>query len=159
MITKSPRINKELITLQKYVNEKDSVISNINLDKLINIFGPYYVILKGPIDSPYLNGYFKLRISFPSNYPFTPPLIVFETKIYHPNININGSICVDILKTEWTSAYYIDKILLSISLLLQSPNPNDPLEPNIASVYKDDINEFNKTAMKWVIDYASSPVL
>jgi len=52
----------------------------------------------GPDDSPYAGGVFFLNIHFPTDYPFKPPKITFSSKIYHPNINSNGSICLDILK-------------------------------------------------------------
>lgn len=55
-------------------------------------------MIMGPSDSPYQGGVFKLNINFPIDYPFKPPKIVFITKIYHPNINSNGAICLDILK-------------------------------------------------------------
>ena len=54
--------------------------------------------IMGPPDSPYQGGLFFLTIHFPSDYPFKPPKVVFTTKIYHPNINSNGSICLDILR-------------------------------------------------------------
>lgn len=52
----------------------------------------------GPDDSPYVGGVFFLNIHFPTDYPFKPPKINFVTRIYHPNINQNGAICLDILK-------------------------------------------------------------
>ena len=53
----------------------------------------------GPPDSPYQGGVFFLTIHFPTDYPFKPPKVAFTTKIYHPNINTNGSICLDILRS------------------------------------------------------------
>ena len=55
--------------------------------------------MMGPADSPYAGGVFFLKIRFPSGYPYLGELeMTFITKIYHPNINSNGSICLDILK-------------------------------------------------------------
>eukprot|EP01090_Pellita_catalonica_P017150 TRINITY_DN5111_c0_g2_i3.p1 TRINITY_DN5111_c0_g2~~TRINITY_DN5111_c0_g2_i3.p1 ORF type:complete len:106 (-),score=9.04 TRINITY_DN5111_c0_g2_i3:15-332(-) len=54
--------------------------------------------IMGPTDSPFNGGIFFLDIHFPPDYPFKPPKITFTTRIYHPNINSNGSICLDILK-------------------------------------------------------------
>ena len=65
----------------------------------------------GPEDSPYHGGVFHLTINFPSEYPFKPPIITFRTKIFHPNINAAGGICLDILKSQWSPALGISKVL------------------------------------------------
>ena len=60
-------------------------------------------------DSPYSGGVFFLSITFPTDYPFKPPKVSYQTKIYHPNINANGSICLDILRDQWSPALTISK--------------------------------------------------
>uniref|UniRef100_A0A8C7ZNC0 E2 ubiquitin-conjugating enzyme n=1 Tax=Oryzias sinensis TaxID=183150 RepID=A0A8C7ZNC0_9TELE len=60
-------------------------------------------------DSPYHGGVFFLSVHFPTDYPFKPPKVAFTTKIYHPNINSNGSICLDILRSQWSPALTISK--------------------------------------------------
>jgi ubiquitin-conjugating enzyme E2 D/E len=109
--------------------------------------------IAGPEDSPYSGGVFFLKIEFPSDYPFKPPKVQFSTKIYHPNINSNGSICLDILKDQWSPALTVSKVLLSISSLLTDPNPDDPLVPEIAQLYKTDINAYNEKAREWTNTY------
>ena len=83
----------------------------------------------GPDDSPYSGGVYFLNIHFPTDYPFKPPKVTFATRIYHPNINENGSICLDVLNKAWSPALTISKLLLSISSLLCDANPDDPLVP------------------------------
>ena len=111
--------------------------------------------LIGPDDSPYAGGMFFLNIHFPSDYPFKPPRMQFTTKIYHPNINNNGGICLDILKDQWSPALTISKVLLSVCSLLTDPNPDDPLVPEIANLYKKDRSKFNQTATEWTQRYAT----
>ena len=112
--------------------------------------------IPGPAESPYEGGLFVLDIHFPIDYPFKPPKITFKTKVYHPNINSSGSICLDILgQSQWTPALTLFKVLLSLSSLLTDPNPNDPLDSTIAHMYKQDREKFNKTVKEWVQKYAS----
>ena len=108
----------------------------------------------GPDESPYQGGVYFLNIHFPTDYPFKPPKINFTTRIYHPNINSNGSICLDILKDQWSPALTISKVLLSISSLLDDPNPDDPLVPEIAHIYKNDKGKYEASAKEWTRKYA-----
>ena len=70
--------------------------------------------IMGPNDSPYAGGVFFLNIHIPKDYPFEPPKINFRTRIYHPNIDSNGNICMDILMEEWSPLITIRTVLLSI---------------------------------------------
>jgi ubiquitin-conjugating enzyme E2 D/E len=108
----------------------------------------------GPEDSPFHGGVFNLSIQFPVDYPFRPPHIKFITKIYHPNINTSGLICLDILKTQWSPALTISKVLLSITSLLTDPNPDDPFVPEIANLYKQDRAAYEERARAWTMEYA-----
>ncbi|KAF7159877.1 hypothetical protein CNMCM6106_007303 [Aspergillus hiratsukae] len=110
--------------------------------------------IMGPGDSPYSGGVFFLTIHFPTDYPFKPPKVNFTTRIYHPNINSNGSICLDILRDQWSPALTISKVLLSICSMLTDPNPDDPLVPEIAHVYKTDRPRYEATAREWTRKYA-----
>ncbi|CAL9051141.1 unnamed protein product [Musa banksii] len=110
--------------------------------------------IMGPSDSPYAGGVFLVTIHFPPDYPFKPPKVSFRTKVFHPNINSNGSICLDILKEQWSPALTISKVLLSICSLLTDPNPDDPLVPEIAHMYKTDRAKYEATARSWTQKYA-----
>jgi ubiquitin-conjugating enzyme E2 D/E len=110
--------------------------------------------IMGPQDTPYSGGIFRLDISFPGNYPFKPPHITFKSRIYHPNINSCGEICLDILKKEWSPALTISNVLLSICSLLNDPNPNDPLVPEIAEIYRTDRMKYSAIARNWTMRFA-----
>tara|TARA_Y200000002_G_scaffold381540_1_gene395835 strand:- start:777 stop:1229 length:453 start_codon:yes stop_codon:yes gene_type:complete len=109
----------------------------------------------GPSDTPYAGGIFNLEINYPSEYPFKPPKINFITKVYHPNIDSSGSICLDILKDKWSPALNISKVLLSICSLMDDPNPDDPLVTDIANEYKNNKQNYIETARSWTSIYAS----
>ena len=108
----------------------------------------------GPDDSPYAGGVFFLNIHFPTDYPFKPPKVTFTTRIYHCNINSNGSICLDILKDQWSPALTISKVLLSISSMMTDANPDDPLVPEIAHLYKTNRPKHDEHAKEWTKKYA-----
>jgi ubiquitin-conjugating enzyme E2 D/E len=111
--------------------------------------------LMGPEDSPYEGGVFFLDINFPADYPYKAPRVTFSTKIYHPNINSSGGICLDILKDQWSPALTISKVLLSICSLLTDPHPDDPLVPSIADLYKRNKEEYHLKAKTYTLQYAT----
>lgn len=108
----------------------------------------------GPADSPYSGGIFALKIEFPIDYPFKPPRIMFKTPIYHCNINTNGSICLDILKDKWSPALTISKALLSICSMMDDPNPNDPLMPEIAELLRKNKKLHDQNAREMTLKHA-----
>ena len=99
--------------------------------------------ISGPEDSPYEGGLFYLNIKFPADYPYKPPQLTFNTKVYHPNINANGKICISILKEDWTPSMTIPKVLQSVQSLLTDANPDDALIPEIAQQYKSNRDAYN----------------
>jgi ubiquitin-conjugating enzyme E2 N len=87
-------------------------------------------------------GRFNLELFLPDDYPMCPPRIRFLTRIYHPNIDRLGRICLDVLKNNWSPALQIRTILLSIQALLGAPNPDDPLNEAVAKQWKVGDNPF-----------------
>ena len=87
------RINKELSDLQKDPPPGCSAGPAIMDDMSV-----WNATIAGPQGSVYDGGLFALEVKFPPDYPFKPPKVSFKTKIYHPNINANGGICLDILQ-------------------------------------------------------------
>ena len=91
--------------------------------------------IAGPAGSPYEGGIFNLEIKIPNDYPFKPPKVRFITRIWHPNISSDtGQICLDLLGYNWVPALYIELLLLSIQVLLSSPNFDEPLDDMVAQL-------------------------
>lgn len=156
------------MSLKRIKKELESIVKrlppNCTAGPIGDNINNWQAVILGPIDSPYYGGIFFLTISFTEGidyyekveYPFKPPRIFFTTKVFHPNINANGGICLDILRDQWSPALTIPKILLSISSLLVDPNPDDPLVPDIAILYKSNREEYNRCAREYTIKYAMS---
>ncbi|BBH06379.1 ubiquitin-conjugating enzyme 28, partial [Prunus dulcis] len=152
---RSQRILKELKDLQKDPPTSCSAEMWLPAHVLwLRTCFHWQATIMGPPDSPYAGGVFLVTIHFPPDYPFKPPKVAFRTKVFHPNINSNGSICLDILKEQWSPALTISKVLLSICSLLTDPNPDDPLVPEIAHMYKTDRAKYESTARSWTQKYA-----
>ena len=147
-MSSSTRLKKELEGLQK------DPPANCSAGPLNDNIFEWEATIMGPNNSPYKGGLFFLRIYFPKDYPFKPPKVRFKTKVYHPNINNSGEICLDILKNQWSPALTTSKVLLSICSLLTDPNPDDPLVVDIANQYIKDKETFNRTAEEWTRTFA-----
>ena len=145
------RAMKEFQDMQK--NKKDHALQVKLVD---NDYRHWKGRIKGPIATCYEGGVFDVDIIIPDDYPFKPPKMKFDTKIWHPNISsVTGAICLDILKNEWTPALTIRTALISLQALMCEPVPDDPQDAVVAKQYMSDIKLFNQTAKHWVEEYAN----
>ena len=152
------RLKQEL----KVLNEQP--LPNIAIYSLFQNDTRYNDKLKAQIigskESVYQNGVFDLEILIPDKYPLVAPIIRFLTPIYHPNIDNSGRICLDILTNanKWKPSINLSVLLLSIQSLLETPNPDDPLHPEIAFIYKNNFELFKINAQRHTIKYASQVI-
>lgn len=144
------RLQQELIIFNRDPPENITVEPDED-----NIFH-WTATIYGPEGTPYEKGIFHLEMDFPYDYPFNPPHVSFLTKIYHCNINSSGHVCVDILSHQWSPVLTVSKILLSIVSLMADPNPKDPLNTDIASLYLSVRTRHDANARSWTSLYASS---
>ncbi|ETW28294.1 hypothetical protein PFFCH_04202 [Plasmodium falciparum FCH/4] len=145
---------KELKDIEKEnVDEIDAHMKDTNIFEWVGF-------IKGPSGTPYEGGHFILDITIPNDYPYNPPKIKFNTKIWHPNISSQtGAICLDVLKNEWSPALTIRTALLSIQALLSDPQPDDPQDAEVAKMYKENYSLYLKTASVWTKTFATVPKL
>lgn len=145
------RISKELEECRQD-SESGVSLELVNENDLTHLTGYF----KGPPGTPYEGGVFQVDIHIPNEYPFKPPQIKFLTKIYHPNISsVTGAICLDILKDAWTPILTLKSSLISLQSLLQSPEPNDPQDAEVAKHYLTNKKGFEETAAYWTKIYAT----
>ena len=149
----SRRIKQEL----KEIESDDS--DSISLDYLYHNgemdLTHFKGILHGPIDTPYQGGVFSIDIKITNEYPFEPPKMKFDTKVWHPNISSQtGAICLDILKDKWSPALTLKTALLSLQALLSAPVPEDPQDAVVATQYLEKNEEWVVQAKQRASDYA-----
>ena len=119
----------------------------------------YHVLnaIEGPPDTPYERGIFFLETRFHPDHPFKPCKMRFLTRIYHPNIDSRGDICVDLLGPQWWPGSHISFLLISLVSLLSDPNLEDALVPEIAQTYCEDYELYCRNARNFTNRYASVP--
>lgn len=149
------RIMKESEQLQSLGNEYDKMF----VIKMVgdNIYN-WKAIIYGPEDTFYAGYKFIVDIILPLDYPNSPITVKFITPIQHLNINSTGDICLDTLKTKWTPTCNVTLILISIISLLGDPNPTDPLNSELAELYRTNQNKYVDTIKKACELYAMHPV-
>ena len=149
------RIQREI---REVVNNKEMELSGINIEILDDSLTRLRGYIKGPPDSPYDGGKYVLSITVPESYPFQPPKVQFETKLWHPNVSSQtGMICLDILKDQWAASLTLRTVLLSIQALLATPEPKDPQDAVVAKQLIATPSTFEKTARYWAQQFAEAP--
>lgn len=113
---------------------------------------------KGPPGTPYEGGTYVVDIRIPNEYPFRPPVMKFDTKLWHPNVSSQtGAICLDTLSSAWSPVLTIKSALLSLQSLLSTPEPKDPQDAQVARMLMNNPKEFDRVAREWAVRYAGAP--
>ena len=131
---------------KEYEQMKNDYTPNLSAAPVDDNLYQWEAIILGPTETPYEGGIFKLNISVLQDYPFKPPIVTFKTKIYHPNINSEGSICLDIFKdsTKWAATNTISTVIRSIILLLDTPNELSPWNKEANELYVNCQKDYNQ---------------
>jgi ubiquitin-conjugating enzyme E2 D/E len=112
------------------------------------------VLMMGPPDTAFENGKFSITMKF-DNYPFKPPKVLINTKIYHPNVDENGEICTDVYENDWKPTKKVRMILEVLMTMLRAPNPGSALREEIGAQFREDPKAFEATAREWVTKHAN----
>lgn len=137
------RLQQELMSMMQ--NDDGQVSAFPNGDSLFNWIGT----IKGPTDTVFEGLTFKLSLKFTEEYPFKAPVVKFVTGCFHPNVDSEGNICLDILKEKWSAAYSVKSILQSIQSLLGDANVDSPLNSYAAKLWEmGNTEEYRALAVK-----------
>jgi len=109
------------------------------------------VIVKPEDVSYWYGATYNFTITVPSDFPHVPPKVHCNTPIYHPNIDLQGNVCLNILRSDWTPVLTIENVVLGLLFLFIDPNPNDPLNDEAAKKMREDptgFKDFVKRTLK-----------
>ncbi|KAL5015880.1 hypothetical protein ScPMuIL_005469 [Solemya velum] len=142
------RLQKELADLRK---AESKAFRNIQVDDSNILLWQGLLV---PDSQPYNKGAFRIQIDFPAEYPFKPPKISFRTRIYHPNIDERGQVCLPIISPEnWKPATKTDQVIQALIALVNDPEPEHPLRGDLAEEYSKDKKKFFKNAEEYTKKY------
>jgi len=142
------RIHKELADISS------KPLEGITVEPTENNLFEWKCAIKAASDSPYKHGTFHFTVVLPETFPFKAPTVTFTTKIYHPGINEDGHICVPVLRDDWKPSVTMSTVLAIIQEKVNNPSADDPFEPEIASLLKNDKAKFLTIAKEHTKKYA-----
>ena len=148
------RLMKEFRELSSLEVAQGMVAGPVDADNLFE----WEAVVMGPPGTPYDGGCFAARVSFPQDYPMSPPTMKFTSPMWHPNVFANGVVCISILHSpgdamyaayehpqeQWSPLQSLEKILLSVLSMLAEPNPFSPANVDAAKQWRDDREGFNR---------------
>lgn len=102
--------------------------------------------IEGPDGTPYEGGVFRCKLVLGNGFPNSAPKGYFLTKIFHPNVAVNGDICVNTLKKDWKPTMGLRHILQVIRCLLIVPFPESALNQEASKLFLEDYADFFKRA-------------
>ncbi|XP_039279117.1 ubiquitin-conjugating enzyme E2 L3-like [Nilaparvata lugens] len=107
-----------------------------------------------PQKPPYNKAAFQIEIKFTTDYPFLAPKINFITKIYHPNVDESGHVCLPIISMEhWKPVTKVEDVILALLDVINNPQPENAIRPELAQEYSSDYKKFQKKANDHAIKY------
>jgi ubiquitin-conjugating enzyme E2 M len=97
---------------------------------------------------------YEFSFEIPSGYPHEPPKVLCLTKIYHPNIDLEGKVCLNILREDWKPVLDVNAVIYGVIYLFYEPNPDDPLNREAADLYRSDLQQFTRVVKRTLQGYA-----
>ncbi|KAG6010906.1 Ubiquitin-conjugating enzyme E2 8 [Claviceps maximensis] len=117
----------------------------------------FFVKFKGPAETPFEGGLWKVHVELPDSYPYKSPSIGFVNRIFHPNIDeLSGSVCLDVINQTWSPMFDMINIFeVFLPQLLRYPNPADPLNGEAAAMLIREPRGYDAKVKEYVLKYAT----
>lgn len=133
------RLMRDLQSLQKTLASDAGAAMGISAHPIDDDLFHWRAVIAGPEDSVWEGGLFKLDLKFSDYYPLQPPTVRLVTKnVFHPNVYVDGNICLDTLRSCWSPTLDVETLLLSITSLLSDPNPRSAANGHAAKLLVED---------------------
>ncbi|KAL2217435.1 ubiquitin-conjugating enzyme type E2 [Thermoascus aurantiacus ATCC 26904] len=141
-------------TIHRLMSDYEVTLVNDNMQE-------FYVRFKGPEETPFAGGHWKIHVELPDQYPYKSPSIGFVNRIFHPNIDeLSGSVCLDVINQTWSPMYDMINIFeVFLPQLLRYPNPSDPLNGEAAAMLMREPKSYEAKVREYVAKYASKEVV
>jgi ubiquitin-conjugating enzyme E2 M len=109
-----------------------------------------FVLRVQPKDGYFVGGTFDFTVNVPTDYPHQPPKVLCKSRVFHPNIDEQGNVCLNILREDWRPVLTLKAVVYGLQLLFIEPNPDDPLNKDAAKVFREDKQQFQRTVQKYM---------
>ncbi|KAF2203585.1 hypothetical protein GQ43DRAFT_429753 [Delitschia confertaspora ATCC 74209] len=146
----SPKRRIETDVMKMMMNDYQVTLKDDNMQE-------FYVTFKGPAETPFEGGVWRIHVELPDQYPYKSPSIGFVNRIFHPNIDeLSGSVCLDVINQTWSPMYDMINIFeVFLPQLLRYPNPTDPLNGEAAALMMREPKSYEAKVKEYVQKYAS----
>lgn len=146
----SPKRRIETDVMRLLMSDYEVTLVNDNMQE-------FYVRFKGPEETPFAGGNWKVHVELPDQYPYKSPSIGFVNRIFHPNIDeLSGSVCLDVINQTWSPMFDMINIFeVFLPQLLRYPNPTDPLNGEAAALLMREPRQYDIKVKEYVNKYAT----
>eukprot|EP00898_Chlorokybus_atmophyticus_P008183 jgi/Chlat1/8366/Chrsp80S07805 len=132
------------------------MMSDYKVEMVNDGMSEFYVEFRGPQDSPYEGGAWKVHVELPEAYPYKSPSIGFVNRIFHPNVDeMAGSVCLDVINQTWSPMFDLINVFeVFLPQLLLYPNPTDPLNGEAAALLMREPELYARKVREYCTKYA-----
>jgi ubiquitin-conjugating enzyme E2 M len=141
-LKKKQQETKKKTTASQLRIQKD--LTELELPKTMKLSLDPMELVIAPDDGLYRGGRFTFSITVPSEYPHEPPKVMLKERVYHPNIDTQGNVCLNILRQDWKPVLNLGSVFVGLMYLFLEPNPDDPLNKEAAETMRSDLALFKR---------------
>ncbi|TDL28061.1 E2 ubiquitin-conjugating enzyme [Rickenella mellea] len=140
---KKPKTSAAQIRVQKDLTELDLPSTmQTNFPDPADLLN--FTLIITPDEGMYKGGVFKFSFAINSNYPHDPPKVKCTQTIYHPNVDLEGNVCLNILREDWKPVLNLNAVIVGLQYLFLEPNADDPLNKEAAEDLRRSRDQFLK---------------